>query len=218
MPSRQLNRLLWVTFAVLIVFFGLKARDRLTSYLDAVGTLEVAEDGGIVRMKWTGEIEAPMAEKLAQVFARHGTDNAKFILALNSPGGSLDQGAEVMRLLRKIEATHQLDTVVEADDVCASMCVPVYLQGQRRTAAASAHFLFHEVSYFEVLADKKSEVPASATQSATDAFFAKYFTPAGLNPEWLQSVRKQIAGGHNIWKTARQLVDEKSGVVLDMRE
>lgn len=213
MPSRQLNRLLWAAVVVLIVVFGLKARDSFDTYLAAVGRLDVREDANVVHLTWTGEIEAPMASKLAEVFARHETGNSSFVLALNSPGGALDHGAEVVRLLHRIGETHRLETVVEAGDACASMCVPVYLQGQRRSAAASARFLFHEVSFHEFMEGARTNIPASATATATGKFFDKYFTPVGVDPAWQKAVLSQMVGGHNIWKTAQELVDEKSGIV-----
>lgn len=215
MPSPRLNRLLWVLVLALVVIFGLRARETMQSYLAGIGDLKVVDEPGAqsVYLKWTGQIDAPMAAKLAAVFDRHRNDSLGFVLALASPGGSLDHGAEVIRLLKEAEKTHKIETVVEAGDSCASMCVPVFLQGQRRTAAESARFLFHEVSFREVYTEARENMPSSATGKATDAFFDKYFVPAGVATQWIAKVRADMAGGHNIWKTGRALVDEASGVV-----
>lgn len=93
------------------------------------------------------------------------------------------------------------------------MCVPVYLQGQSRRAAESARFMFHEVSFREQFAEKELDVPASAKQSATDRLFATYFTPVGVPDAWVAKVRADMAGGNDVWKTARELVDEDAAIV-----
>ena len=98
------------------------------------------------------------------------------------------------------------------------MCVPVYLQGQRRTAAANANFMFHEVSFRESFSKDELEVPEAAKGTSTDQLFAKYFTPAGVPDRWIQKVRADMSGGNDIWKTARELIDENAGIVQDVRQ
>lgn len=98
------------------------------------------------------------------------------------------------------------------------MCVPVYLQGERRTAAADAAFMFHEVSFRELLADRDSEVPESVTQSETTKLFETYFKPAGVPEGWIATVLSQMKGGHDVWKSAAELVEENAGIVQEVRE
>lgn len=220
MPSRQLNRILWAVVVVLIAVFAMQAMDKLDDFLLRVGTLDVraAPVEDTVFLHWRGQIEAPMESKIADAFESHKNDGHTFVLALSSPGGSIDHGARVARLLRRMGETHRIETVVEAGKRCASMCVPVYLQGTRRTAAADAQFMFHEVSYRESLSDDEVAVPERAKVSATDHLFEKYFTPAGVPETWIAKVRAEMAGGHDIWKTARELVNENAGIVQDVRD
>ncbi|MBK9077809.1 MAG: hypothetical protein WBP38_04270 [Hyphomicrobium sp.] len=215
MPSRALNRLLWAAVLLAIVVLGFKTRDNLELYFAGVGTLDVREapDGGTVYLNWRGKIAAPMASRIAEAYERYQGTAGTFVLSLSSPGGSLAHGADVVRLLRKIKETHRLDTVVEAGRRCASMCVPIYLQGQLRTAAESAQFMFHEVSFMEFSSKERLEVPESATASATDSLFERYFVPAGVPVSWIRSVRAAMAGGNDVWKTGRELVDEDSHIV-----
>ena len=215
MPSRGLNRFLWLTALLLIAVFGMKVRDNLDTYFVGVGKLDVrdAPEDETVFLRWRGKIDAPMASRIAETFERHQADGRKFVLTLSSPGGSLDHGAKVVRLLRKIAETHNLETVVEAGRVCASMCVPVYLQGQRRTAAADAKFMFHEVSFRESVSRDEIDVPDAAKVIATDRLFIKYFTSAGVPEAWIAKVRADMAGGSDVWKTARALADENAGIV-----
>jgi ATP-dependent protease ClpP protease subunit len=219
-PSPALNRIIWAGMLLLLVVLGLKTRDNLDMYFEGVGNLEVREPaaGGVVYMRWRGRIDAPMESRIAEAFERHRDDGSKFILALSSGGGSLDHGARVVRLLRKIGDAHGLETVVESGRYCASMCVPIYLQGQHRTAAANAKFMFHEVSFKEYLASEDSDVPQSAKVSETDRLFNDYFKPAGVPDAWISKVRADMAGGSDIWKTARELIDENAGVVQQVRE
>ena len=93
------------------------------------------------------------------------------------------------------------------------MCVPIYLQGQRRTAAESAKFMFHEVSFTEFSSKERLEVPESATTSATDRLFERYFLPAGVPDRWIKSVRAAMTGDNDVWKTGRELVDDDARIV-----
>lgn len=215
MPSRSFNRLLWAVMLAAIAVLGLHTRDNLEMLYAGVGRLEVKAEPGsdVVRLVWRGQIEAPMAARLSEAFAQHKATARTFVLSLSSPGGSLGHGGEVVRLLRQIATTHKLETVVEAGRRCASMCVPVFLQGQRRSAAAGAKFMFHEVSFREPLTDEAKPVPATATARATDQLFVKYFTTAGVPEAWIARVRADMAGGNDVWKTAQELIDENAGIV-----
>jgi ATP-dependent protease ClpP protease subunit len=213
--SRDVNRLLWAVALLAIVFFGYQARDHMDFVLASVGKLEVrdAPEDDAVYLSWRGNIEAPLAVRLSEAFNRYQGERRRFVLTISSPGGSLGHGAEVIRLLRNIGETHSLDTVVEARGICASMCVPVYLQGRHRTAAAGAKFMFHEVSFREFFSDEEDGVTAAAKDSATDRLFARYFVPAGVPQSWISKVRAGMTGGRDIWKSAQQLVDEQAGIV-----
>ncbi|MDX2309672.1 MAG: ATP-dependent Clp protease proteolytic subunit [Hyphomicrobium sp.] len=218
MPSRTLNRVIWIAMLVLLAVLGFKTRDNIELLFAGVGKLDVrvVPDQDTVVLEWRGQIEAPMASRLAEAYEQHRRDAGKFVLSLSSPGGSLDQGAEVIRLLRRIAATHTLETIVEGRRLCASMCVPVYLQGQKRTASETSQFMFHEVRFREFHSDETIDVPDSATGKATDRLFRKYFLTAGVPAAWIRSVRAEMTGGVDVWKTGRELVDEKAGIVQDV--
>ena len=97
------------------------------------------------------------------------------------------------------------------------MCVPVYLQGQRRIAAANAEFMFHEVNFRDFFSKEKDQsVPDTAIGAETDRFFDTYFERAGVAQLWIRKVRADVAGGNEVWKTGRELLDEKSGIVQQL--
>lgn len=219
MPSPWRNRLIWGAMILLLVVLAFKTRDHFEIYFAGVGKLDVRAVPGddTLYLSWRGKIDAPMASRIAEAFERHKGEAHKIILSLSSPGGSLDQGADVVRLLVRIRQTHALVTLVDTGGICASMCVPIYLQGQLRLAAPSAEFMFHEVAFRDFFSKKRdSSVPEKAIGSETDRFFEKYFEAAGVPQSWINSVRAQMTGGHEVWKTARELVDEHADIVQQL--
>jgi ATP-dependent protease ClpP protease subunit len=217
MQSRSMNRLTWGVMIAILIVLAFKTRDHLATYFAGVGTLDVVATPGTdtLYLRWRGKIDAPMASRISDAFEKFKGERQRVVLALSSPGGSLDQGAEVVRLLRKIGETHTVVTSVEEGAICASMCVPVYVQGRDRIAAADAEFMFHEVNFRDFFSkEADSSVPAASIGSETDRFFDKYFEATGVSQAWIRKVRADVAGGHEVWKTGRELVDENSGVVL----
>ena len=59
------------------------------------------------------------------------------------------------------------------------------------------------------------DVPATARASATDRLFRTYFKPAGVPDAWIADVRAQMDGGRDVWKTARELIEENAGIVQE---
>ncbi len=215
MPLGGLNRVIWAVMLIALAVLAHRTYDDFTLYFAGVGKLDVRVESAqnTVYLDWRGKIEAPMANRISEAFNQHRGQARRFVLSLSSPGGSLDHGAEVVRLLRRMGETHEVDTLVEARRACASMCVPIYLQGQKRTAAANARFMFHEVSFREFRSEEEINVPAASRGRETDRLFSRYFLAAGVPRSWISEVRIEMKGGNDVWRTARQLVDEKANIV-----
>ena len=66
MPSRTLNRILWLGVLLLIVVFGLQARDQIDAVFIGVGKLDVRDvpEDNTVFLRWRGKIDAPMASRM----------------------------------------------------------------------------------------------------------------------------------------------------------
>lgn len=220
MPSPTLNRLLWVLVIALIGVFAMRAQDVINITQAAIGKLDVRSDPqrSTLFLRWRGKIQAPMLQKLTEALNDKGNDATRIVLSLSSTGGALDHGAEVIRFLQSLRERYRLETFVEGRGICASMCVPVYLQGDVRTAAPDARFMFHEVSFRESLSDDSLEVPSKAVEKATDRFFAKYLETAGVSRDWLVEIRRAITGGSEVWKTGRELVSDNAGIVQSLKE
>jgi ATP-dependent protease ClpP protease subunit len=211
MTPRAINRLVWVGMLAVIATLAWRYSGK---YLDGRGNLEVITDGApeTLMLSWSGEVRHPMADSIAKAFREHGGDRKRVVLVLDSPGGLLSHGNEVITELRRIGRTHALETVVENRSICASMCVPIYLQGQSRVAAPGARFMFHEVKVVDPLTNERQ--PQSERQKAANTFqfLDLYFRPAGVPEAWMKDVAVKIQG-RDYWRTAKQLVDEKSGIV-----
>lgn len=215
MPSARLNRILWAAIAIAIVVFGFKARENFESYFAGVGKLDVTllQDSGTLVLDWRGKIEAPMAQKLSEAFDRFGGDARRVELRLSSPGGSLGEGRQVIEILDRIARVRELKTHIDGGRMCASMCVPVYLRGQERTAAARARFMFHQVSFHDFYEGEDVAVPKAAKERATDALFETYFKPAGVPERWIADMKAEMADGRDVWRSGAQLAQDGSNIV-----
>lgn len=186
--------------------------------LQRAGTLTVSEEGvpaDTVLLEWRGEVAPPMEGMIRKAYRDFRGNKRRFILSLHSPGGLLGEGDRVVRLLRRIAQTHQLDTVVEARRTCASMCVPIFLQGETRLAAPSSRWMFHEPRAFDIVTDEAVATDPRETEAMTQRFLQRYFPQAGVREAWLSNVREQMRG-RDYWRSGAQLVDERSGVVTSL--
>src|SRR5262249_6779829 len=75
-----------------------------------------------------------------------GTLSQRVVLFLDSAGGQVDEGDRVIEVLKEIKQRHQLITVVPDGKLCASMCIPIFLQGEDRLAARASLWIFHEAA------------------------------------------------------------------------
>lgn len=112
-----------------------------------------AEDGAMgarnmVVVKYDGPITSPMATNLRAIWdqIRMHPRFEKFVLRLNSPGGVDTHGMEVLEVLKDIRQQASLITLVGEHDLCASMCVAIYIQGQTRYASPASTWMFHGAS------------------------------------------------------------------------
>ena len=101
---------------------------------------------GEVRVVHNGPVAEGFAVFVNDTFEKVQDGSHRVVLFLNSPGGNIEEGERVIAVLKKIKKTHVLSTVIMHGDMCASMCVPIYLQGKYRYAARSSVWLFHEAT------------------------------------------------------------------------
>jgi hypothetical protein len=160
-------------------------------------------------MVWKGEIKAPMSDEISAAFELNKNRIRKVEFKLDSGGGSVKEGEKVIAVLQQIKKTHKLATVVAAGKRCGSMCVFIYVQGQKRLAAPASLWLFHEVSIVNRKTKKISRLDREAWEQLVD----KYWVPAGVNPTWIAEV-KTHTNQTDYWQSGESLLQDGSNIIL----
>lgn len=182
--------------------------------------LDVRQEANRVVMTWSGPVMPPMKQQFEDAFRALGPNSRRVLISFNSPGGSVDHGQDVIRVIQAASKLHYISTTVEANKLCASMCVPLYLSGAERFASPSARFMFHEVILklkpdgeraLRQMGGYGAGVMRAAVSYHTDRLFEDTFE-SKLDNKWLERMRTRISRG-DVWLTAKELMNEKSGVV-----
>lgn len=121
---------------------GMTGFDVLTSEDGAVS------DPGTVVIKYSGPIIATTAVDLGTIWERIDRLGRfeRVILRLNSPGGLDTEGSKVIAILSEVRRKISLVTVVAERDLCASMCIAIFIQGDWRYASPASSWMFHGAS------------------------------------------------------------------------
>jgi ATP-dependent protease ClpP protease subunit len=213
------SRLKWFGVCCVALFIAKWELGATAAIGPSTQALKVREEPSRIVLAWSGPISEPMRDQIVTAIDKYKADKRHLVIALNSPGGSIAHGREVMEAIRKASQLRPIDTLVEKGGVCASMCVPIYLIGATRAADPGAHFMFHEASLAlpegkDSKIDRKTIAPLRKTieSLATDDLFLRDIGTQRVNARWLTMMRTKITD-REIWLTGRQLVQEGSGVV-----
>jgi ATP-dependent protease ClpP protease subunit len=187
-----------------------QAAPKRTTPPQATTSLDVglSEDGGTLYISWSGEVTIGMAEALRTTFATYAARTHRVALFLASPGGSVEEGERVIHVLKKIAETHRLATIVMHGQICASMCIPIYLQGDDRFAARSSLWVFHEAGR------QNGEGDVTVDSRETMRLLRAYYVPAGVSLDWLNGLLPLI-NKSNYWQTGQDLITAKSGIITN---
>jgi uncharacterized protein (UPF0335 family) len=161
-------------------------------------------------LEWIGRIRNQMAEKIETEFKKVKGQTKDVVLNLSSCGGDVRELERVAAVLRRIKETHRLATMVDRGAICGSACVPVFLQGQRRWAAFTSSWFFHETT--SSTGEENSNV--TVDRAKTEALFQDYYLAAGVSESWLNRLRVRIQHA-NYWQTGENLWSDKSGIITD---
>ena len=148
-----------------------------------------------------------MAESVRTAFAKYASVSHRIVLFLNSPGGYVEEGERLIHVLQEIRQTHRLTTVVSHGKFCASMCIPIYLQGNDRFAARASIWVFHEA------ADREADGTERIDVEETLRLFRRYYLPAGVSTEWIRKLLPVIKEA-NFWQTGGDLISGKTGIIM----
>jgi Clp protease len=170
----------------------------------ASGVLQISEQPEQVVLTWVGRVDGSMARQFDSALRTHRYDERSFVVVLNSAGGEVRAGVDVIKGLGTLSKARSVETTVAGGGICASMCVPIYMTGNRRTAHAEARFMFHEAREARI---------RRTNDEVTDYLFYNHMSYEGIDDSWLQRTRRSIQGGKDVWHTGKQLFDERTGVV-----
>jgi hypothetical protein len=214
MNSRIVPLIVLALFATAVFLLQRSERE----HTENIGRLAVREDPSrdAVVLSWSSEVAAPMGRRFEEAYDAYRDEVSLFVLELNSPGGLVSEGRRVIALLERMERTHDIETRVRAGRICLSMCVPIYLKGDRRVASPDARFMFHEPASYDSYTGERGGGPAFERRFIADRFFDRYFENSPMDPEWRRWLEREWVG-KDVWKTGRQLADERSGVVTDLQ-
>jgi hypothetical protein len=167
-------------------------------------TVLTAEDGAMeaadmVVIKYDGTIAFPMAANLKEVWdeiAKTGRYQT-VVLRLNSPGGTQSEGEEVISILRKIREHAKLVTLVGEHDLCASMCIPLFIQGETRFASPASAWMFHGAALY------MSNIPCLTMTMR----YVDYFKHRDVGTSFVNSLveRKYLSSPGEYWISGSEL-------------
>lgn len=194
---------------LLLLFSGFAQAQVLQPGTVKLTNAKGAQDQAIYVLTIKGTIASPMAQMVEAELAK-ATANQSLLLRLNSEGGSVTEGEKIIALLQKEkDLKRDLRSSVMNGEICASMCVFIYVQGTKRYAGEVASFMFHGATQF-------------ATTNIPDPWKTREqlhtFTKAGVSSTWLNRLWDEGAftkpGAY--WMSGKDLIDAQSGVVTDL--
>lgn len=96
-----------------------------------------------IGLRYTGPLRAPSAEQLRKTLLATPRKYDHVLLELDSDGGDLAYVKELVGVLQEVRQHMTLTTRVTEGSLCASGCIPVFLQGEVRKASGSSIWVFH---------------------------------------------------------------------------
>lgn len=173
------------------------------------------QEGNAIVFLWRDEVKFPMSLRLKETFQEWRGQVDHVIIDFSSPGGAVAEGREVIAVINEMKKTHLVETRVQQGRVCASMCVPIYLQGEKRTAHPASRWMFHEPSSVDAVTGEEVRTPEFEKRIETRRFVDRYFRNSEMNQAWLQKLEAEWQG-KDIWKSGKQLVTEDSGIITEL--
>ena len=209
--------MLLATLAMLAATAFLIARNEELIFRDK-GELTVERDRNdpeTLVFTWRNEVEAPMARRFEEAYREWRGEGSRILIDLHSPGGALYEGEQVIRVIDRMRETHIVDTRVGNRRACFSMCVPIFLQGEARTAASNARFMFHEPTAYDFYTGERVNEPEFERERTSRRFFDRYFVNSPMDAVWRDNLAVEWKG-KDVFYTARELVDQQSNIVTEL--
>ncbi|GJL93939.1 MAG: hypothetical protein DHS20C05_03440 [Hyphococcus sp.] len=215
MDQEQKNKI--TLAATVLIFVGLmfvawQSEQRIYEVNGQLVVRADQHDPDALVFAWRDGIDVPMARHFADAYDEYRGEASRIIIELNSTGGSLYEGGQVIKVIDRMKRTHKVDTRVGPRRICLSMCVPIFLQGEERSAAATARFMFHEPTLTDAITGKPVKEPEFEKEFSSQRFVDRYFVNSPMDPDWRDDLIAEWRG-RDIWRSGKQLVDEGSNIV-----
>ncbi|HHZ10349.1 MAG TPA: hypothetical protein GX405_16390 [Rhizobiales bacterium] len=113
------------------------------SVLTADDNVTIPRELMVVRL--TGEITPGTTEDLRRAWSSRGVEIGRLLLDLESIGGELIETEKIIAFIEGLRQSARVDTLVRHGAICASACVGIFAQGERRSAGGASVWVFHGV-------------------------------------------------------------------------
>lgn len=155
-----------------------------------------------------GNIVPPLAEEFKAAISQFPAGR-RVIMDFHSPGGMHTEGVKIIEAIKEARKSISIDSFVDNGALCASMCIPLFMQGEKRVAGARSSFMFHGAAPWYTNTPTPS-VTKEYTQSLLDA---------GVSGEWLQKLWDLgvFSEPMEYWASGEDLFNENSGVVTSLK-
>ncbi|MGI9482392.1 MAG: ATP-dependent Clp protease proteolytic subunit [Hyphomicrobiales bacterium] len=210
---RLKNQLIWLAMIGVVCFSVWYFYQNVIPRAGTVTVTYPDERPGMAVVEISGKIDAPMARTLRKEYRAMRPGVNTIAISLNSPGGSLREGRDIIEIINRMNRNHKVFTFVGSRKNCISMCVPVFLAAQQRVAAANSRWMFHAPVRVDAFTGEEVEGPAFERSITTNWFLDRYFNDGRVNPAWARNMRKQVVVGKEVWRTGRELQDEGSHII-----
>lgn len=111
--------------------------------LTAADNLTIPRELMVVRL--TGEITPGATADLRRAWSSRGAEIERLLLDLDSIGGDLAETEKIIAFVEELRRATRVDTLVRHGARCASACVGIFAQGERRSAGGASVWVFHGV-------------------------------------------------------------------------
>jgi ATP-dependent protease ClpP protease subunit len=170
----------------------------------ATSSLEFNDEDGTLTIEWSGPIVPGMTDYLRTALDKYRAASHRVVLVLNSAGGQVEEGDRAIHILDELKPTRRLITVVLDGNLCASMCIPIFLQGDNRVAGRTSQWIFHKAA--------KPGANGKQRLEETLQLFDRYYAPAGVSPDWIKSIVPIIKRAE-LWQSGSDLIKANNGIV-----
>ena len=213
--SARLSRALLIGLIAIAAVLAWHLYDRLYANRGQLVVNRDAAAPDTLVLSWHHEIKLPMAKLIGDAFAANKAQVKRFVIDLDSPGGSLDEGSAVIAAIDAMKKTREVDTRVSAGHDCLSMCVPIFLQGQRRMASGSSRWLFHAPRSVDYFSGKDVASPTLEHNFYARRYFDTYFRHSPIDPKWLAR-NEPLFARRNVWRSGLQLFQEHANIITEL--